>query len=109
MNQSNLSIPLLALVLIGTLLVGLSGCAEVVQIATEVLELRPEQSLEAALARSPEQWASAVRAAETAHEEIVHEYGARESDGRLQQIADKLVAASHFKGVTSQGVRGPGR
>jgi Zn-dependent protease with chaperone function len=99
MSDRHLSIPLFTLTIVVILLLGLGGCAEVVQIASEALELHPEQAFEAALSRSPEQWASAVRAAETQHEEIVHEYGALESDGRLQHIAEKLVAASHFKGL----------
>ncbi len=92
-------IPLFTLTIVVILLLGLGGCAEVTQIVSEVLELQPEEAFESALSRSPAQWEPAVRAAERAHDQITHEYDAVESDGRLQQIAEKLVAVSHFKGL----------
>lgn len=85
-------------------LLGGSGCAAMGQVLEEALELNPEQSLTRALSRSPAEWEDALSQAREAHAEIQREYGGRLIEHsyvqeRLQQIAERLVAVSHFKGL----------
>lgn len=85
-------------------LLGGSGCAAMGQVMEEALELNPQQSLTRALSRTPAGWESAVRQASRFHAQFQREAGGRLIEQsvvqeRLQQIAERLVAVSHFKGL----------
>lgn len=83
---------------------GGAGCAAMGQVMEEALELNPEKTLTQALLRTPAQWERSLRQARQVHAQVQREYGARLVEQsyvqeRLQQIAEKLVAVSHFKGL----------
>lgn len=82
----------------------LVGCAAMGQITEEALELNPQKRLTQALARSPDDWNEDIRRAQQQHAQIQAKFGTKvvahsAVQERLQEIAERLVAVSHYKGL----------
>lgn len=80
-------------------LIASAGCAGMAPAIETALELNPERTLRAALARSPAEWKPALAQAQEVHKQLSRQApleGHSPLQERLQRVAERLVAVSHY-------------